>query len=79
MLTVKTSHNGLYAVVAKFHRLLLGTNHNQESLPYSELPRVNQGKGVFRGAYASSLVTPDHFALTARCKRLQRALAENLK
>lgn len=79
MLTIKTSHNGLYAVVVKFHKLLLGANHKQESLSYSELPRVNQGKGTFRGVYASSLVTPDHFALTARCKRLQRALAENLK
>lgn len=79
MLTVKTSHNVLYAVVTKFHRLLLVTNHNQESLPYLELAKVNQGKGTFRGAYASSLVTPDHFALTARCKRLQCALSENLK
>ena len=43
------------------------------------LPKVNAGKGTFRGAYCSSLVTPSGFALEARCKRLKAALRANLK
>ncbi len=40
--------------------------------------KVNAGKGTFRGAYCTSLVTPNGFALEARCKRLKAALKANL-
>lgn len=40
--------------------------------------KVNAGKGTFRGTYCTSLVTPNGFALEARCKRLKAALKANL-
>lgn len=40
--------------------------------------KVNAGKGTFRGAYCTSLVTPNGFSLEARCKRLKAALKANL-
>ena len=45
----------------------------------NSIPKVNQGRGVYVGKCGASLVTPDHFAMQARCNRLKRALKENLK
>ena len=43
------------------------------------IPKINQGRGVYVGKCGASLVTPDYFAMQARCNRLKRALKENLK
>lgn len=45
----------------------------------NSIPKINKGRGVYAGKCGASLVTPDHFAMQARCNRLKRALKENLK